>query len=57
MIPAAVRVFICTEAIDMRQGVDRLVQLVRSRLGEKLQTGSPFAFGNCSDAAQGAVVL
>jgi transposase len=34
MIPAAVRIFLCTEAIDMRQGFDRLAQLVRSRLGE-----------------------
>ena len=34
MIPAAVRIFVCTEAIDMRQGFDRLAQLVRSKLGE-----------------------
>lgn len=46
MIPAAVRIFVCTEAIDMRQGFDRLAQLVRSRLGENPQTGSLFVFSN-----------
>ena len=46
MIPAAVRIFVCTEAIDMRQGFDRLAQLVRSRLGEDPQTGSLFVFAN-----------
>jgi transposase len=46
MIPAAVRIFLCTEAIDMRQGFDRLAQLVRSRLGEDPQTGSLFVFAN-----------
>ena len=46
MIPAAVRIFVCTEAIDMRQGFDRLAQLVRSKLGEDPQTGSLFVFAN-----------
>lgn len=46
MIPAAVRIFVCCEAIDMRQGFDRLAQLVRSRLGENPQTGSLFVFAN-----------
>lgn len=46
MIPAAVRIFVCTEAIDMRQGFDRLAQLVRSRLGEDPQMGSLFVFAN-----------
>ena len=46
MIPAAVRIFLCTEAIDMRQGFDRLAQLVRSKLGEDPQTGSLFVFAN-----------
>ncbi len=46
MIPAAVRIFVCTESIDMRQGFDRLAQLVRSKLGEDPQLGSLFVFAN-----------
>jgi transposase len=46
MIPAAVRIFVCTETIDMRQGFDRLAQLVKSKLGEDPQAGSLFVFGN-----------
>jgi transposase len=46
MIPAAVRIFVCTDAIDMRQGFDRLAQLVRSKLGEDPQAGSLFVFAN-----------
>lgn len=46
MIPAAVRIFFFTEAIDMRQGFDRLAQLVRSQLAEDPQTGSLFVFAN-----------
>ena len=46
MIPATVRIFVCTEAIDMRQGFDRLAQLVRGRLSEDPQMGSLFVFAN-----------
>jgi transposase len=46
MIPAAVRIFVCTEAIDMRQGFDRLAQFVKMKLGEDPQTGSLFVFAN-----------
>ena len=46
MIPAAVRIFLCTEAIDMRQGFDRLAQVVKSKLGEDPQAGSLFVFAN-----------
>lgn len=46
MIPDAVRIFVCTEAIDMRQGFDRLAQRVRSTLGEDPQAGSLFVFAN-----------
>lgn len=46
MIPAAVRIFICTEPVDMRCGFDRLAQLVKARLGEDPQSGSLFAFAN-----------
>ena len=46
MIPAAVRIFVFAEAIDMRQGFDRLAQLVKSKLGEDPQSGSLFVFAN-----------
>ena len=46
MIPAAVRIFVCTEFIDMRQGFDRLAQLARAKLGEDPQAGSIFVFAN-----------
>jgi transposase len=46
MIPAAVRIFVCTEAIDMRQGFDRLAHVVTSKLGGDPQAGSIFVFGN-----------
>ena len=46
MIPAAVRIFVYAEAIDMRQGFDRLAQLVKSKLGEDPQAGSLFVFAN-----------
>ena len=46
MIPPAVRIFVCTEAVDMRLGFDRLAYLVRSRVGEDPEAGSLFVFGN-----------
>jgi transposase len=46
MIPAAVRIFVCTEPVDMRQGFDRLAQAVKEKLGEDPQSGSLFVFGN-----------
>jgi transposase len=46
MIPAAVRIFVCTEPMDMRQGFDRLAQVVRAKLGEDPENGSLFVFSN-----------
>jgi len=46
MIPATVRIFVCTEAVDMRQGFDRLAQHVKGKLGEDPQAGSLFVFAN-----------
>lgn len=46
MIPAAVRIFVCTEPMDMRQGFDRLAQTVRAKLGEDPESGSLFVFAN-----------
>ena len=39
MIPAAVRIFVCTEAVDMRYGFDRLAATAKSRVGEDPQSG------------------
>lgn len=46
MIPAAVRIFVCTEPLDMRQGFDRLAQAVKARLGQDPLSGSLFIFSN-----------
>lgn len=46
MIPAGVRIFVCTEPLDMRQGFDRLAHTVKSKLGEDPQSGSLFIFSN-----------
>lgn len=46
MIPAAVRIFVFTQAVDMRQGFDRLAQIVRSKLGCDPEAGSIFVFSN-----------
>jgi transposase len=46
MIPAAVKIFVCTEPTDMRQGFDRLAQAVKAKLGEEPESGSLFVFSN-----------
>jgi transposase len=46
VIPPAVRIFVCPEAVDMRLGFDRLAYLVRSRVGDDPEGGSLFVFGN-----------
>jgi transposase len=47
MIPAGVRIFVCTEPIDMRQGFDRMAQAARERVGEDpVQGGALFVFAN-----------
>ncbi len=47
MIPAGVRIFVCTEPVDMRYGFDRLAAAARSRLGEDPQSGDMLvAFAN-----------
>jgi transposase len=33
MIPTAVRIFLCTQPVDMRFGFDRLAQVARERVG------------------------
>jgi transposase len=47
MIPAGVRIFVCTEPMDMRQGFDRMAQAARDRVGEDpVQGGALFVFTN-----------
>lgn len=46
MIPPAVRIFVCTETVDMRLGFDRLAYLVRSRVGEDPEGGALVVFAN-----------
>lgn len=49
MIPVGVRIFVCTEPIDMRYGFDRLAATARLRVGEDPQQGGAlFVFGNRS---------
>ncbi len=40
MIPAGLRIFVCTEPVDMRCGFDRLAAAARSRIGEDPQQGA-----------------
>jgi transposase len=45
VIPAGVRIFLCTEPVDMRYGFDRLVQLARERIGQDpVAGGALFVF-------------
>lgn len=45
MIPAGVRIFLCTEPVDMRYGFDRLAQLARERMGQDpVAGGALFVF-------------
>lgn len=47
MIPGGVRIFVCTEAVDMRRGFDRLAQMARERVGhDPQQGGALFVFAN-----------
>lgn len=47
MIPGGVRIFVCTEPVDMRRGFDRLAQTARERAGvDPLQGNAVFVFAN-----------
>lgn len=47
MIAAGVRIFVCTEAVDMRWGFDRLAAVAKSRVGEDPHSGEiVVVFGN-----------
>lgn len=47
MIPGGVRIFVCTEPVDMRRGFDRLAQTARERGDhDPVQGGAVFVFSN-----------
>jgi transposase len=46
MIPAELRILVCTEPLDMRLGFDRLAATVRDRLGEEPLSGGLYIFAN-----------
>jgi transposase len=45
-LPAAVRIFLCLEAADMRRGFDGLAAMVQGVLGENPLSGHLFVFRN-----------
>jgi transposase len=47
VIPSVVRIFVCTEPVDMRQGFDRLLLAARERTKvDPQQGGALFVFAN-----------
>ena len=46
MLPASVRIFVCTEPQDMRRSFDGLAAATRAVLGKDPQSGALFAFVN-----------
>lgn len=46
MIPASVRIFVCTERVDLRRSFDGLALATRQVLGEDPQSGALFCFLN-----------
>lgn len=46
MIPASVRIFVCTEPMDMRRSFDGLALAVQQVLEKEPQSGSLFVFTN-----------
>lgn len=46
MIPVTVRIFVYTEAVDMRRGFDGLALIAREAMGQDPRSGSLFIFAN-----------
>src|SRR5207237_5685478 len=46
MIPSHVRIFVCTEPVDMRRSFDGLALAARERLGKDPREGGLFVFAN-----------
>jgi transposase len=45
-LPASVRIFVCTEATDMRRSFDRLAQMVEEHLEQDPESGHLYLFFN-----------
>jgi transposase len=49
VIPVGVRIFVCTEPVDMRYGFDRLARVARERVGQDpVDGGALFVFAGRS---------
>lgn len=49
MIPTGIRIFVCTQPVDMRYGFDRLAQVARERVGQDpVEGGALFVFASKS---------
>lgn len=46
MIPAGVRIYVCTEPVDMRRSFDGLALMAKQVVGEDPQGGALFCFVN-----------
>lgn len=44
MIPVTVRIFVCTEPVDMRRGFDSLAQIARDKLQQDPRSGALLVF-------------
>jgi transposase len=44
VLPASVRILVCTEPQDMRRSFDRLAEVVRVFMGEEPESGALFVF-------------
>jgi transposase len=45
-LPVSVRIFVCTQATDMRRSFDRLAQMVEEHLGQDPESGHLYLFFN-----------
>jgi transposase len=46
MIPASVRIYVCTEPVDLRRGFDGLALIAREVLEQDPRSGALFVFAN-----------
>jgi transposase len=46
MIPPSVRIFVCTEPVDMRKSFDGLALAARDKLGQDPKSGALFVYTN-----------
>lgn len=46
ILPGSTRIFVCSEAVDMRRSFDGLALLVKEHLGEDARSGALYVFSN-----------